>query len=528
MTKKQYLRKLRKALRGLPASEKEKLIEYYAEIIDESFERGKTNREVFEDLESPEQVAADYFNANEGPVGGLYDDDLPRRRHRPDDYYKEYDAPKRRREADYGDYEPPKKRGREPRKRSGRNPLITVLLIPLYLIAFLLGLAAILVGAALVVTVVALVVAFFAGGLYMVVMSFGLFPAHGWVAASQIGAGVLLVGLSLFCGLLVAPTARGFGRFSGWLFRGCRPSDKVRTAHSHGGTVATVAAGLVFVVAGGAAFGFGFGKLDWNWRNLAVMGNMREVSQSFTLDGLENFAVVSDNLALDVVAEGTEAKIVYFESDELPKTYSFEDGKLTISCGKWANNAGEYMKETWKRGVMFSTIASLSNRATLYLPTTYSGDLAIKINNGAMSMENVALGNATLEVDNGAVVVENSSFGTVSAIAENGALRLDAVRADAVRAVTNNGAIRLNEVQAGSVRAEADNGELRLNEVDGTDVFLKADNGTIRGNLIGKKTDYKITASAHLGSCNLTNTETGTRTLTAKTSCGAIRIHFEN
>ena len=101
MKKQTYLRRLRKALKGVPAREKEKLIEYYAEMIDESRERGKTDKEIFADLETPEQVAADYFNANEGPVGGLYDDydrDRPRRRHAPRsrrDRYDDYEEPPR-------------------------------------------------------------------------------------------------------------------------------------------------------------------------------------------------------------------------------------------------------------------------------------------------------------------------------------------------------------------------------------------------------------------------------------------------
>ena len=50
MTKRKYLRRLRNALGRIPESEKEELIEYYAEIIDESYERGKTTRGIFATL----------------------------------------------------------------------------------------------------------------------------------------------------------------------------------------------------------------------------------------------------------------------------------------------------------------------------------------------------------------------------------------------------------------------------------------------------------------------------------------------
>ena len=57
MTKQTYLRRLRRALKGVPSRERESCIDYYAELIDDAFERGKTAREVFNELEAPEEAA---------------------------------------------------------------------------------------------------------------------------------------------------------------------------------------------------------------------------------------------------------------------------------------------------------------------------------------------------------------------------------------------------------------------------------------------------------------------------------------
>ena len=64
MRKQTYLRRLRKSLTGIPVREKESLIEYYSELIDDAYERGKTSREIFRELEDPQAVANNYKREN--------------------------------------------------------------------------------------------------------------------------------------------------------------------------------------------------------------------------------------------------------------------------------------------------------------------------------------------------------------------------------------------------------------------------------------------------------------------------------
>ncbi len=528
MTKRTYLKRLRKALKGVPNREKEKLIEYYDELIDESRERGKTDREIFAELESPAQVAADYFNANEGEIGI---DEPPRkrpvRRTRPD--YDDYD--------DY-DYEPPRRRvprRHEPRRQrkgmSGGKLLLFVLLFPLWLplvlVAFMIALAAFLVGIALVIAFAALTLAFSVGGVYLIVMSFGVISANGSIATVQIGAGVALIGLSVLAGMSVGPTARGFASFTGWVLRGFRRVEHVRV-HSTGKTITTAAFGFVFVLVGCGVGALGMGKLDWNWRNLAVVGDVQEHSEELLLDGLNALSVDSDNLTLSVVRTDGEAKLVYTDCTEIPKSYSFEEGKIQLSSGEWTHNFWANVKQTWSHGVLFPAVMSETNRAVLYLPESYTGALTVNMSNGGLSMEGISLESLSLTSSNGYVSVKDGAFTTVGVKTNNGYVSLDGVTAKTVTAETDNGFVSLKSVNSDLIDANTDNGTVDVYRVIGQDIRLKSGNGSVSGSLLGVRDDYQITASAGLGSCNLSNTETGFRILNVRTGCGSINIVFEN
>lgn len=64
MTKYQFLKELDKAFSGLPKEEKEELIQYYKEYLDNARLEGKTEKEVLNELGKPNQIAEAYLEAN--------------------------------------------------------------------------------------------------------------------------------------------------------------------------------------------------------------------------------------------------------------------------------------------------------------------------------------------------------------------------------------------------------------------------------------------------------------------------------
>ncbi len=513
MNKRKYLRKLRKALGRIPESEKEELIEYYAEMIDESYERGKTTREIFASIESPERVAANYFNENEGLVR-----EEPRRRPRRDEYFS------RGRDDGYGDrsFSPPRNEGYDDRYLKKKRSVVgTLVLLPLYIVLGLLALVMVFVCIAAAICMVG----FWVGGLYTLVMSFGLIPAHGTLAITQMGAAVALFGVAVLMELAVKPLAWGSGALFRVAFRmRQRVGTKVQSRW-----IATLATGLVLLIVGGAMGGFGFRALGGDWHNLAVVGNVVKREQTVDLSSGE-LTFSADNLRVSVLPaqEGEGAKLVYYETDELPLEYSAENGNIALKSATWGSK--RYWQESFRRGIMFSAVMSDYTRAELYLPADYAGNLAVTVNNGALTAggfdDTACFANVTLTTDNGVIAVDGFRSQMLSLDTDNGYIRLDNVRAEGLDFKVNNGAVKLGGVSAKTVLGSTQNGAITLDRLESESVTLKTDNGTISGSLVGNEADYRIETRVSNGSCNLNDKTDGEKQLYLRVGNGSIKLHF--
>lgn len=525
MNKRKYLRELRKALGRIPEAEKEELIEYYAEIIDESYERGKTTREIFATLESPKQVAHDYFNSNEGRIN--------ERRRRPT--RDEYFSRGRERDDDDDFDRAPRKSERTERRPQReepkrRNIVLTILLIPFYIIGFVLALAASIVIISLLAADVIVVFACGVAGVYMLVMSFGLFPNNIMLAVTQIGAAFVVFGVAVLLETTVKPLARGTGAFFRLLFHKDQRGGSVAQTH----WLRTFVVGLLMVVVGGAMGGFGFYRLEGDWRKLANVGSFEQREQVVNVAD-NKIDLVLDNLQLNVLPNLNDdvAKIVYYESSELPMTYTSENGVTSLKNGKWSYDFWEYLKQTWSRGVAFSTVLSCNAKATLYIPLQYSGDLSIKADNGALIIGGYSethwinsFGDVSLSTDNGMIKVQVLSSRTFRAETDNGYIQLDDVTTAVMNVKSMNGALKLTHVSAFKIEASTQNGAVNFTELDANDATFRVSNGAVNGTMAGRRSDYKITASVGNGSCNLTNTTEGDRSLWVRTANGNITIGF--
>lgn len=524
MTKRKYLRRLRKALGRIPESEKEELIEYYAEIIDESYERGKTTREIFATLESPEQVASDYFNANEGSMN--------ERRRRPtrDEYFS-------RGRDDYDDYDDRSRRKtyerqerRTPPKK--RSAIVTVLLIPVYIVGFILALAASIVVLSLLVADVALVAGFGIAGLYTLIMSFGLFPSHGMLALAQIGAAAAFFGLAMLFEVTVKPLSKGVGAFFRLLFhQENRSSGTVAQSH----WLAAFVVGLIFLLIGCGMGWFGFNQLGNDWQKLAVLGEYVEQTKEITVE-TGGINLKSDNIRIKVIPvtdDNEQATLVYTESTELPLEYSEEAGTVTLKNGGWSHNFWEYTKQVWSRGILFSAIASVKCEATLYLPSTYRGDLSVTVNNGTLTLDGSsgtwknAFGSVSLVTDNGVITVCGVKADNILADSDNGYISFDNVWAQSIDVSTDNGAIKLKETTGyNTLKGKTQNGRIECVKVVCPDISFQVSNGSVDGTIVGEVWQYSVETKVHNGSCNLKDSSTGDKKLYVRVSNGSIKLNF--
>ena len=531
MTKRKYLRELRKALGRIPEAEKEELIEYYAEIIDESYERGKTTREIFATLESPEQVASDYFNANEGRMNGRR-----RRPSRGENYARgreEYDDYGERPQSD--DYRRAPRETAPRREKRKHNVLLTVLLFPLWfplaLVAFLLALSVSITVLALLIADILLVAAFGIAGVYTVIVSFGLLPNNAMIAVVQFGAAAVFFGLAMLFEITVKPLSKGVGAFFRLMFRRENRSSGT-IAQSH--WVATLAVGMIFVLVGGGVGWFGFHKLGDDWTKLADVGECVVRTEEIDV-GTGVVRLQVDNLRVKVVptVERT-ASLVYTENVELPLEYGSENGVVTLKSGVWTRNFWEHHKQVWQRGILYSAVISAQCEATLYLPDIYEGDLFVSVNNGYLSVDGgeqdvrwkMPMGYIDLSTDNGMISVKGLTAKCIMADSDNGYITFDHVNADQIDVTTDNGGIKLKHTQGKIVKGKTQNGVISCERLTSEDISFQVSNGSISGSIVGEYWQYSVETKVHNGSCNLKDSESGDRKLYVRVSNGSIRMEF--
>lgn len=517
MNRKTYLRRLRAELTGISESEVENLISYYNELFDDGIERGKTEEEICAGLEPPETVAENYkqengFAPSSGDKGG-------------------------------GKQRDKRRRSEESQRRS--VPVWLIVLgfpawFPLLIVAFALAFVLVIMLFVFIVTLGALSLGFTVGGVYFIVMSFGLFGGHVALAFTQIGWGVCLIGLGFLLALLVPVSCKAFAAVFRKLARIAKPEKEERRGKK-GALVFLICGAALFVV--GIAVGTcGYAGLGFDYRNLWVSEDLIERTE--TLELTESLAFYSDNLELTVQKTDGEARVVFYEAENVPKTFSSENGTVTLTASD--RSGVNYLKSVWERGLLSSAFPEDGNKATLFLPEDFSGVLSVNTENGSILLGGFQLGDVTLSTVNGAATVLESAFRSLSVTTKNGAISLKAidlegdltaesyngmikvetVTADTASFTTKNGAILLQEFEALRIKAQTNNGAIKTLSLGADEIELVCSNGAITGSVAGKASDYRITAETGNGSCNLTNTATGDKTLSVRTGNGMIKLTF--
>lgn len=524
MNRKTYLRRLRTALKGVPKAEVENLVSYYFELIDDGVERGKTEAEICAELDPPE-LAAEHYRQENGFAPAETDA-----------------ATERGAEERRGERRAERRTDGDERRRV---PLWLVVLgfpvwFPLLIVVCALAFALVVVLFAFLVTLSAVSLGFIVGGLYFIAMSFGLFGGHAALAFTQIGWGFALIGLGILLSLLIPLLGKAVVAVVRRIAHRQKSDESKRSAK---GAVVTFACGAAVLIAGIAVGTCGFAGLGFDYRNLAVREDLTERTEILAIEA-ENLTLVTDHLALTVETTDQEARIVFWESAEFPKSFSYENGAITLTSPDQSGST--YLKSAWKRGVLYSALAGAGNEATLYLPQDYAGSLTVDTENGSVAVGALTLGDVSVTTNNGAVTVTDCSFrslnvdtkngavvfnrisleGDLNAETHNGLLKATQITAKNVSVISKNGAVNLEDVASEVLKARTNNGAIKTTRVDAVEIELICSNGAITGSISGSVADYAVTASTVNGSCNLSDTATGERTLLVRTENGMISLTF--
>lgn len=182
-----------------------------------------------------------------------------------------------------------------------------------------------------------------------------------------------------------------------------------------------------------------------------------------------------------------------------------------------------------KRGFHFFDIDFTDKSTVITVPRDFEGGLDLKTSSGGVELSDLTGKEIAIENTSGSIKIDNTKGDSLSVKNTSGGIRLANVTMGSDIAVGNtSGSIKFENVTAGGdLSAKGSSGGIKLDNIyaDGN-INIDNTSGSIRGTIKGKQSDYRIRAQVTSGSCNLTDSDEGSRELNVKTTSGGIKIEF--
>ncbi len=165
----------------------------------------------------------------------------------------------------------------------------------------------------------------------------------------------------------------------------------------------------------------------------------------------------------------------------------------------------------------------------LNVPETWTTAVfEVKVDVGAIQVEDVTVSQLRLTANTGSVYVEDCEVatGTTATIKSiTGAITTNDLHAQKILMETSTGSINA-DANATDVTLIADTGSIDF-DLEATTINVSVDTGSVNGTVEGSMVDYAISAQTNTGSCNLKNkTGDGVHSLTVTTDTGSIKVKF--
>lgn len=436
MTKAGYLKRLKRALKGVPKEEADGVVSYCAELIDDGVESGKSEAKVCAELDPPETVAENYLRENAGASGG-------------------------------------RKNGDEPRNSAP---------FPLLIVGYFFGSILIFTLAVVVFAIAVSALVTFVTGLYVIVMSFGLMANKVALAFFQIGAGIAIVGCSFLLILLMRLCVRWLVAFTKWMGRGFCPSTGAQNEKSRG-YLATLSIGGAFIVAGFIITVAGFGGAGFSYVGLVVADDVVMQQEDVSVE-VTDIEIDVANSKIHVEEWGGEGiRVCYGEWDNSQKEFTVSDGVLSLTE---QSNDVHWLADTWNRGIFWNMFGWEQRTIVIRMPEKYSGSVTLKTLNGAVEVQDIHCGDLFAETMNGGITLEIVHAEQMTLSTKNGGVIVAGGTTAQLHAETQNGSVYLNKIKTQSVFAKTQNGSILIREITGDEVELYTQNGSVAGSIAGR------------------------------------------
>ncbi|MDD2493017.1 MAG: DUF4097 family beta strand repeat-containing protein [Bacilli bacterium] len=295
---------------------------------------------------------------------------------------------------------------------------------------------------------------------------------------------------------------------------------------------------LIFVIGVMICFGVLIAS-EFDFSKFSTDQNIEKKEINLTITDIEEFQFIIDNASINVTeSSDDQLHITYYESNKLTYEVTTTEGKVVmqqIKSMKWYDYIGiNFFNESINIKIPISFTKSLhvttDNSTIDFKNLTHLDSITANTKNATIDFDYVTTTNDIYcKTTNSVVEVNEVTCANLTVLTTNSEVNIeDATISDKLICETSSGIIYLDNVIASSIDAKNDNGMIDINDIVANNIILATTNGIITGNIIGNKSDYKITSSVTNGMNNLPSYKAdGDKYLEVSTSNGMIDIDFK-
>ncbi len=520
MTKNEFLNELKLRLKRIKRAERNRILQYYSELIDDMTENGKTEAEAVETLGSVDDIAKQILiDAN--AQGNI---------------------------------------------KNNNTWLIIVLAalgfpvwVPLLAAAFAILVSVLAVLFAVIVSIFAVEIAVAGSALGLIFGSFAmLFRGAASTALFTLGGGLVCLALSLILVPLLFALVKLIiaGVIRLWCLIFKKSYSPMRSAKLHLAKFG-IASACIFCV--GIALSLcALGTVKFDITLLNTDKKIESISKALSTADINTveISVYTDNISI-LPSTDDSAHISYTDTSFVTHVLNSDNGKLSLISEQNKLHWFEYI------GLNFG----LDNDVELYLPESYSGSIILKSSTGKMNLSDLNdIETVDITSSTGNITLSDLKTTELYASASTGTIRVSDIRADTAILSASTGAVTFSEsnctdsltvsTTTGKVKLESctipslkvtvttgsigiyavtcdksanlssSTGSITLSDVLTKSLTAKTSTGNITGTLRGNESEYAITSSSNTGNNNLVQRTTGERAISIHTNTGNINITF--
>lgn len=218
-------------------------------------------------------------------------------------------------------------------------------------------------------------------------------------------------------------------------------------------------------------------------------------------------------------ADTDTIKIKYVTDKFIGYEITSSNGRLNIS-----NNILAEQPTAWYDR-FFTIDFGRDDYVIIDVPRNFTASTNIEANFGNVSISGIA-GDLNINSDYGNTEVNACKLKILDCDLDYGDIEIENCTAENIYAELDYGDCELKNT-SGNVTVNSSCGDIETRNITGGRIELRTDLGDIEGTISGSAADYRISASASLGDCNLTNKSDGQKTLDVSTDMGDIELNFQ-